>query len=320
MIIKKLLRYSGLALAILFIFWIIGVAAVYFLVNVEDIKKFAVTKINENTTGELSLGEIKLKVFPLVHFEIKDIAFLSSPNFDKKEMFSCKNARLSFNVFTLIIGKPRITLRLDNPSLDFISDGKTNNINDAFATEKKKSSQSALTYLFISRFIFKINDASLKYKTPKDFYEIKGLNLYLNVDPVSRDLDLNISTPIDYKKLDTVIKGDLGLNAKIKVASKESSEIKLNLDATKLLINTKSIEKKKGDALKIVVLAESDLKTSIKIKDLTVTLIEELLKTTGNLSITDPQKISLKIDFSKNYDFSNFRKLFKNLSDYKLSG
>ena len=124
---KRFMRYFGLALAILFLFWIIGVAVVYFFVDVNDIKKFAVTTVNQNTTGELSLGETKLKVFPFVHFEIKDIVFKSSPNFDKQDMFSCKDARLSFNLFTLIIGKPRITLKIDKPSLNFVSDGKTNN-------------------------------------------------------------------------------------------------------------------------------------------------------------------------------------------------
>jgi len=320
MIMKKILRYCGLAVAILFLFWIIGIVAVYFFVNVEDIKKFAVKTVNQNTTGELGLGEIKLKVFPLVHFEIKDISFKSSPNFDKVDMFSCKDSKLSFNLFTLIIGKPSITLRLDNPSVNFISDGKTNNISDAFKTEKKKSSPDALTYLFISKFKFKINNASLKYKTPKDSYELNGLDMSLNVDPVSRDVDLKMSTPVDYKKVETVIKGDLSLNASINVSSKERADIVFDLDATKLLISTKSMEKKKGAALKIKATAQSDLKTDIKINDLTVILIDELLKASGDITITEPRKISLKMDISNNYDLSNFVKLFKALSDYKMSG
>ncbi|MEI6092760.1 MAG: AsmA family protein [bacterium] len=316
--LKRLLRYFGLALTILFLFWIIGVVVVYFFVNVNDVKNFAVKTVNENTSGELSLGEIKLKVFPLVHFEISDISFKSSPNFDKQEMFACKNAKLSFNLFTLIIGKPRITLRLYKPSINLVSDGKTNNINDTFKTEKKKSSTDALSYLFISKFIFRIDDAEIKYKTPKDSYGINGLDMVLDIDPVSRNLNLDLSTPIDYKKLDTIIKGDLKLNAKVKVSGKESSSVNINLDASKLLIDTKLIEKKKGDLLKLIVSGESDLKTNFKVKDITLFLVDEFLKING--SISSLSKVDMNVSASNKFDLSILGKIIKPLKEYKISG
>jgi hypothetical protein len=302
--------------------WVIGIALVYFLVDVEDVKKFAVTTVNENTTGELSLGEIKLKVFPLVHFEIKDLAFKSSPNFDKKEMFGCKSAKLTFNLFTLVLGKPRISLHLDNPSLNFVSDGKTNNISDAFKTEKKKKSTDVLTYLFISKFIFNVDEADLRYKTPKDLYEIKGLNMDLAIDPVSTSIDLVINTPIDYKKLDTIIKGDLNITADVKFVSKDKSDIKASIDATKLLISTKAIEKKKGDALKITLMGGTDLKDNVSIKDFTVVLLDEFLRANGNIEgfASGSPKINLDMTLSNKFKISNFGKLLKSMKDYDVSG
>lgn len=315
---KRLLRYFGLALTILFLFWIIGIVVVYFFVDVNDVKNFAVRTVNENTSGELSIGEMKLKVFPLVHFEIDDLSFKSSPSFDRQEMFACKNTKLSFNLFTLIIGKPRITLSLYKPFISLVSDGKTNNISDTFKTEKKKSSTDALSYLFISKFIFKVKEAEIKYKNPKDSYDINGLDMVLDIDPVSRNLDLELSTPIDYKKLDTMIKGELKLDAKIKVSGKERSIVNINLDASKLLIDTKLIEKKKGEALKLIINGESDLKTNFKIKEITLFLIDEFLKING--SVTSLSKVDMNISASDKFDVSAFSKILKPLKGYKLSG
>ncbi|MEI6080737.1 MAG: AsmA-like C-terminal region-containing protein, partial [bacterium] len=130
------------------------------------------------------------------------------------------------------------------------------------------------------------------------------------------------STPIDYKKLDTIIKGDLKLSVDVNLISKDRSEIKATVDASKLLISTKAIEKKKGDALKITVLAESDLKNKIVIKDITLVLIDELLKINGavdNFS-SDKPEVDLTAKPSNKFDVSALAKVMKSLKDYKMSG
>jgi hypothetical protein len=319
--LRRVFRYSLLALAILFVLWVLAITAVYFLVDADDIKKLAVSAVNENTKGELSIGEIKLKVFPLVHFEIKDLLMKSSEAFKRKEVFSCESSKLSFNVLTLIFGKPKITLVLRKPTLNVLSDGKKTNLDDLFEPSKKSSSPDFLTYLFVSKMYFDIRSAYLSYTAPADKFNINGLDLSLEVEPVSRRLILVMKSPIDYKKGTTLVNGNINLNANVKMRSQESTEVSVLLDANGLNIETESFKKSRGDVLKVELLGDTDIKDKINIKALDIYLIDKLFSGSGVIKafLSDSPELDLKAKIGP-YDVKNFAKLSSLAKDLGVSG
>lgn len=320
--VRRVFRYSLLALAILFVLWVLAITAVYFLVDAEDIKKLAVSAVNENTKGELSIGEIKLKVFPLVHFEINNLLMKSSEAFKRKDVFSCENSKLSFNVFTLIFGKPKITLVLRKPALNILSDGKKTNLNDLFEPSKKsKSSPDFLTYLFVSKIHFDVRSAYLSYTTPTDKFNINGLDLSLEVEPVSRKLILVMKSPIDYKKGASLVNGDINLNANVKMRSQESTDISVLLDASSLNIETEAFKKPKGDVLKLELTADTDIRDRINIKGLDIYLIDKLFSGSGAIKafMSDFPDLDLKAKLGP-YDVKNFARFSKLIKDLGVSG
>jgi hypothetical protein len=325
---KKFLKYCGISLAILLLIWVLSIAVVHFLMKAEHIRKFATTAVSENTSGEISLGEIKLHVFPLVHFEINDIVFNSSSNFNKNEIFGCKKAELSFNLFKLIMGKPVVKLHLETPTVNFISNGKTNNIVDVFQGGKKADKKdkgktpAVLTYLLTHKFIIDINDAGFKYTTTKRSFSLSGLNFDMGFDPGLKGIALIIDTHLDYKKLDVIISGDAKLFLQAKFESKDNTKIRAELDATKLLIRTGGIEKKNGDLFKLAVLAETEQQTKIILKDMTVYLIDEFLDVNGSIAnfMNESPGISLNMTISKKFDVSNLSKIITSLKNSKMSG
>jgi hypothetical protein len=319
---KRFFRYSLLALAILFVLWILTITAVYFFVDAEDVKKIAVSAVNENTKGELSIGEVKLKIFPLIHFEIKDLVMKSSTSFKREKVFACESSKLSFNVFTLIFGKPKISLMLRKPIVNVLSDGKKTNLDDLFESSKKESSTpDFLTYLFVSKIYFDIRSADLSYKAPNDEFKIKGLDLNLEIEPVSRKLVLAVKSPIDYKKGLLTVDGVLDFNAKAKMLSKDNTEISLVLDASSLNINSGSFTKSKGELLKLELLADSDLKNVIKVKNLDIYLIEKLFSAKASIKnfMSDSPVCDLDAKLGP-YDVKNFARMHKLVKNLGLSG
>ena len=320
--LRRFFRYSLLAVAILFVLWILTITAVYFLVDSEDIKKLAVSAVNENTKGELSIGEVKLKVFPLVHFEIKELLMKSSTAFGRKEVFSYENSKLSFNVFTLIFGRPKITLVLRKPSLNVLSNGKKTNLDDLFESSKKSKPKSDfLAYLFVSKIHFDIRAAHVSYSAPNDTFDINGLNLNLEIEPVSRKVFLSMNSPIDYKKKGTFIEGNIKLDANVKMSSKEKTDIFAVVDASGISFTTGSFKKTRGDILKIELSADTDMKNIVNIKGLEIFLIDKLFSASGKIKnfMSAIPEIDLKAEVGP-YDVKNFARLSSALKALNPSG
>ncbi|MFH1223696.1 MAG: AsmA family protein [Pseudomonadota bacterium] len=329
---KRFWRYFGLAAAIVFFLWVVALAVVYFLVDVDMIKKAAVKAVNENTNGELSLGEVKLKLFPMVHFEIGDLMYKSSQNFNRKTLFSSKQTNLSFGVFSLLMGKPNITLSLYDPAFNLISDGKINNIKDlvkpkaagegtaavetkaeAKAIADKKSDKDALYYLFISRFTFKIKDAAVSYTSPKSKFDVKNVNLNLFIDPLVKTLDIELIAPVD---------GDVKLLAEIKPVGHDKLSVDATIDATKFNIRTKSFVKKSGVPLKIVLKGTADKKfTTVDVENFELTLVKQWLTGKGKLTGLDGEAPNVNIElYSGTFDAANFAKVLPALDALHATG
>jgi len=327
---KRFLRYSGLAVAILFFFWVVALAVVYFVVDVNTVKKMAVQAVNENTNGELQIGTVELKLFPLVHFEVRDLVFKSSENFNRKELFSSKRTKLSFGILSLILGKPNITLSLYEPTFNLISDGKTNNVKDimkkkpetpeAAATDKTKEvkaadadvdKKSALSYAFLTRFTFKIKNADVSYTSPKSSFSVKDLSFSLFIDPVTKEVDLKLIAPVN---------GNLVLTAELKPIRDDKLSIEAEVDATDMKVETKSFVKKRGTPLKLMLKGQTDLK-SADINKLDVILVKQWLSANGKVAGLDGDDPTINVSMrSDSYELKNFAELLPALKDMKVSG
>lgn len=320
--LKRALRYTGLAFSILVGLWIIIITAIYFLVDVDDIKKLAQKAVHENTRGELEIGDMKLKVFPLVYFQIDGLVFKASEKFNRETIFACKESKLSFNLFSLIFGKPSITLRLNEPDLNISSDGKTNSLSDVIIPSDESTKVDVSAYLFISRILFKIDDADLKYKAPAKLYSSKGLDMELEVDPVLRSISLDTVIPVDAKDKAMTAKGDVSLMLKAHLSLNEAAKAELKLDATKLEIVTASFNKPKGTKLSFDAKMDADTKAhTAKIQSAELDLAGKLLSMKGE--VLDYEAENPKLDIDVRISPSSIEKLiplFTSLKGIKASG
>ncbi len=319
---RRVLRYTGLAAAILVGLWIIIVTAIYFLVDVDDVKKLAQKAVQENTKGELEIGDMKLKVFPLVYFQIDGLAFKASEKFQRETIFACKESKLSFNLFSLIFGKPSITLKLKEPDFNITSDGKTNSLSDVIIPSDKSSKIDVSAYLFVSRILFRLEDADLKYKAPSKLYTSKGLDMDLEVDPVLRSINLDTVVPIDAKDKAFTAKGQVSLSLGTHLSLNDQAKAELGLDATKLAITTPSFNKPKGTALSFNAKLEADTKKYIaKIENAELVLAGKLLQIKGSVMDYKAENPSFDVDvYIRPSSIEKLVPLFTALKDVKASG
>lgn len=321
MFLKKLKKYSIITLGSLIALWLITIALVYFLVDVNKLKDLAVTKVNETTNAELSIGEVKLKIFPLVYFELNNVIIKSSKAFDRKELFTSEKAKLSFNPILLIFGKTIVKLSIINPIVNIISDGVLNNLQDIISPseEKTETASNPLNFIFFTDALFEIIDANLTYTAPNNLVNIDKLNLTLKIEPISKKINLSIKTPVAYKKEPMSIYGDLFFNLLLQIPNSNNAEIKMLLDANNLEIKNSSFKKDKGKNLKIEIGADTNLKDTINIKTFDIFLIEKLLSLSGTVkNFTDPI-IDLKANINS-YEIKNFISLLEALKTMNPEG
>jgi len=324
---RKFFKYCGFGLILLLVLWLISVGLIYFFLGGERIKNYAIKTVKENTQGELNLGSLKLHLFPLVHFNIKDLSFKSSSTFDRKEILACKSAELSFDIFTLIMGKPLINLHVERPVLNIVSDGKTTNINDVFEKEdekkeRKRGSGNIFESFLTKEFTLDIDDASFKYTAPKGSVDVEGLDLNMDIDPLVGKMSLELNLPVDYKKMEATINGDLKVFAEVVFESENKSNIKANVDATRLLIRTNAIDKKKGDILNVGMIVETDLRTKVTLKNMTISLLDDFFSVNGRVSnyMNLSPEFYLNVVFPENFHVSSLGSTITFLKGHNLSG
>lgn len=324
---RKIFKYCGFGLILLFLLWLTGVGLIYFFLGGERIKSYAVKTVKETTQGELDLGDVKFHLFPLVHFNIKDLSFKSSSKFDHKEIFACKSAELSFNIFTLIQGKPLINLHVVGPILNIVSNGKTTNINDVFEKEdEKKENESgagnALGSFLTKEFTIDIDDASFKYLAPKGTVIVEGLDLNMDIDPTIGKLGLELNVPVDYKKKEAAVNGDLKVSAEIIFESENKANIKANFNAASLFIRTNAIDKKRGDTLNVGMFIETDLKTTATLKNMTVSILDDFFSVDGRISnyMNLSPEFYLDVVFPADFHVSSLGRTVTFLKGHNLSG
>ncbi len=319
---KRVLRYTGLAASILVGIWIIIALAIYFLVDVNDVKQLAQKAVKENTKGELEIGDMHLKVFPIVYFKIDGLVFKASEKFNKETIFACKESKLSFNLFSLIFGKPSITLKLIEPDLNISSDGKTNSVSDVIIPKEESSNVDVSKYLFISRIMFKIENADLKYKAPAKLYVSKGLNMTLELDPVLRSVNISTIIPIDAKEKEMSVNGQLSLSLYAHLSLSKSAKAELNIDASKLNIKTSSFHKPKGTELVLYAKIEGKEEDKVaKIEDAYVNLAGRLLQIKGSIADYSSEKPNFDLDINiKPNSVEKLIPLFTALKGAKASG
>lgn len=331
---RRVLRYFGLAVAIVLFLWIATLAALYFFVDVNQVKKIAVSYVNENTKGELGVGEVKLKLFPIVHFEVKDIVFKSSPDFQRKDLFRCDNAKLSFGIWSLIFGNPNISLGLEKPYVDFIvKDKDVNNVSDLMVKKEavnepadkkeettKGKKKDNMSYLFMSRFTFDVNNAELKYTSPKAKYDVKELSFKLMIDPADKSIELKAGSPLDIKDKKFSVSGDWKTNVEVKPSRDDNFDVSVMFDATKLSYTSPSFVKPKGVPLKLELSAYGN-DTLLTIKKAVFTLFKPWLTITGKVAGLKEETSPLTLNISTSpMDAGNIKKLLPALKDYELSG
>ena len=331
---RRVLRYFGLALAIVFLLWMVALVAVYFFVDVNVVKKTAVSYVNENTKGELSVGEVKLKLFPMVHFEVKDIIFKSSPDFQRRDLFKCEEAKLSFGIVSLIFGKPNISLGLENPYVDFIVKEKNiNNISDLMIKKEavdvstgkkeqpdKEEKKDNLSYLFMSRFTFDVSNGEVKYTSPKVKYDVKSLSFKLMIDPADKSIELKAGSPLEVEDKKFSIRGDWKTDIEIKPIGNDNFDVHAMLDATKLSYTSPSFIKPKGIPLKLEFSASGN-DALLTVKKATITLFKPWLTLTGKITDLKEDTTPLVLTVSAlPIESGNIKKLLPSLEAYDLNG
>ena len=324
---RRLLKYCGFGLILLFFLWLVSVGFIYFFFGGERIKSYAITTIKENTQGELDIGNVDLHIFPLVHFNIKGLSLKSSSKFDRKEIFACKSAELSFNIFTLLMGKPLVHLYVEGPTLNIVSDGKTTNVNDVLERggkkeEKGSNSGNILGSFLTKEFTLDIDDANFKYLAPKGAVSVEGLDLNMDIDPIVGKVGLELNLPVDYKKTEAAVNGDLKVSADIMIDTENRSNIKANFDATNILIRTNAIDKEKGETLNVMMLVETDLKTKITLKNMTISLLDDFFSVNGRVSnyMNLSPEFYLNIVFPEDFHVSSLGRTVTFLKGRNLSG
>lgn len=320
--IKKLKKYSLIALLSLLGLWVLTIALVYFLVDIEKLKNIAIEKVNQNTNAELSIGELKLKVFPKIYFELQNINLKSSKAFDRKNLFSSKSAKLSFNPIMLLFGKSNLKLSIINPNIDVYSNGLVNNLQDIVTPSKEEEtteSKNPIDFIFFTSALFEIKSAVINYTAPDSKISLNDFNLTFKISPASRTLILDVNTPVKYLKDTMSVDGPIFFNLISKISGPNSAKLNANLDASKLEIKNPAFKKEAGKKLSIKLLATSNLKDTIDIKTFDLFLIDKILSANGTITDFKNPKIDFKANINK-YDIKNFASLSESVKAFKLSG
>ncbi|MBN1114811.1 MAG: AsmA family protein [Oligoflexia bacterium] len=318
---KKVFKYSLVALAILIVLWFAGLLVVYFVVDVETVKKSAISLVKENTNGELEINSIGMKLFPVVHFEAKGIRFLSSPEFKKQELLTCKSVDLNFNILSLLFGSPKLTLDLDNPVFNVIATKSTNNIVDviksgpAAAGEPDAKTQPAEkmeipTYILVASLGFHINEAMVNFTSPDASVKISDLEVDVEVDPVSRKADIELSTPFSVKQASETLTGRINFIANLLLESKDKLLLKTNV---------------KLDGLGLPLAVDLNGKTdfnSLDIHKLTVSLPDKWLEAKGRVSDLKDESpvVDLGIETVSPLDISELSAIAPAIKQNKVKG
>jgi len=253
MFLKKIGKYVLLAVVILVSIWTIAMAVVYFVVDINEVKNYAITMVNKNSKGELKLGEVKLKLFPVFHFEFNELKLLGTPEYNKMEVVACKKTLVKFNFISLIMGKPKLTLELKEPQINFIKNGTKNNFVDLIAIQSSPDPIVIPPYLLMASYVFELQKGYFNVSNDGKNIKIEGMNLDVEFDPVNRNVVSNLFLPIQMKDATLEVDGSLKNLTTIKLEdiNEKIFSVKNELDASGLYVKSGNIVKDKSVPLKI---------------------------------------------------------------------
>lgn len=326
---KRFLKYLSLAFAILVFIWFVGILSVYFLVDAEDVQNKFTKVVNENTNGYVEMSNLKIRFFPIVYFKLDNLNYYET-KLKKKEVLKANNLDFSLNLWSIFTGSVDVNLDINKLDLDIVKKGEFTNLeralnlskktNTNINSEKKETAPSISTedYLFasIGEVNINIKDSSLSYREGKDKYKIDKFNLEIKLMPSNRRLKISSFFPLDLKKDDLYLKGDLKFYLDLLMEDKKDFILSAILDMTKLNIKSSSLDKNSGTDLILSLDAKSDL-NSLNIKKANLKLEEDFLSINGKVSSlkTNPY-LNLHLE-TKSYDIDNLSEIIK---DFKLKG
>jgi uncharacterized protein involved in outer membrane biogenesis len=306
--IKRLFRYTLLAISLLIVLWLIGILVIYFTVDVKQVKHTIIEQVEKNTKATLNIDDIKLRVFPVVHFELSNIKLLSTKRFNKSKVFSCKKTKLNFNLLSLIVGQPKISFLIKSPSIFIKEKYQTNSLNDVIlkknekqTSESSKDSLGMIKYIFVSKFIFNIENAKFEYFSKGQETKFDNINVSLEIDPMKRKAILSLNS---YK--------DIDLNAQLTMIKDKLFSISANAKVNMI----------KDLPIQLSALINTDL-TDLEVKNIDISIYEKWLNIKGRVNnfLEDNLNIDLKIS-SKPLKLENFENILgvKSDANFKLSG
>jgi hypothetical protein len=326
---NRFFKYLSLAVAILVFIWFVGVLSVYFFINVEDVQNKFTEVVNKNTNGHVEMSNLKIRFFPIVCFKLDNLNYYETKS-KRKELMKAKNLDFSLNLWSFFTGSIDLNLGINKLDLNIVKKGNFTNLEKSLNLDKKENSNkekikeenlstfSTEDYLFASIGTVNINvkDSNLNYKDNKNLYKIDNFNLKITLKPSDRHLEINSVFPLDLKKEDFLIKGDLKVYLDLLMEGKNSFVLSSVVDMTKLKIKSSSLYKSPKTKLVLSLEAQSDL-NNLDIKKANLKFEKDFLSISGKIKdIKNNPYLNLELK-TKSYNLFNLSKLIK---DFKIEG
>jgi hypothetical protein len=203
---KRFLRYFALAGAIIVTLWLVLILTLYFVIDVDFIKSKMKEVVEKNTYATLNVEDIKIKFFPILYLEVKELTLTSTKNNEK--VFYTKDLDFSFNIISLLKGAPVVNLSGSNPSINFIQKNGTNNIQELIKIKEVKKTNDEKTntsiietkdYLLVAKVAIDFKSIVINYKDELSSTTIEVPSLSLIMDPVLRTFILSLNINLNHK-------------------------------------------------------------------------------------------------------------------------
>ncbi len=181
--IKKLLKWLGILLAVLVVVLIIAALALPRFLPLEKIKGMAAQKASEAIHRNVTIGKVSFNIFTGV--QLNDLSISNRPGFSKEPFISAGRIDLKYDLWKLLSGAiviDKVVLVKPQILIETKTDGSSN-YSDLIAAKKPTASKPAAPKkgsisIMISK--FSIENGLLTLKQPDKVIQLKDLGLNLS--------------------------------------------------------------------------------------------------------------------------------------------
>ncbi len=261
---KKTAVIAGSVAGALLLLFVAVAIIVPLVVDVDQYRPQIVAAVNERIQGKLELGRLKLSLWGRIQVRIDGVKLSAA-----SPVLSVKDAHFDVPWLSLLKGSPVITLNMNEPEIQVVSDAKgelnvmslmrsESRVDATKPAEPAKPTSLVLPAMLVNaRLGMELRNAKMRYQDAAKATDltVRDLNLVLHDVSLSRPMAMELWAQLDSRIGDHLtLKGPVRLGGQAQVAVQNGkldqvdTQLKLDLDQLEILLPG-TFEKRRGTAL-----------------------------------------------------------------------